>query len=242
MTTTSDKLRQIKPFVNIKIPINKKNFKPWEKGLISRYYNILDNQGYFNYDNIGYQLLDISSKKAPKVLGAPKLKKRFVEVGTVIENGIMKTNPNRKAIVKNGKIYVKDKGGQIRIWRFQYNIAKNWTQESLAKHLKRQIGKQGLKKNQSFVIGAGLKYEVGGIIDRKLENLAGDILKIGYGYTPNLTKQYEHNGQKKYLKDWLQEIVVYEYDEDLLKRQQNRRMKTKRKPKGANNGKRNRRN
>lgn len=238
--STSQKLKQIRPFVNIKIPANKKLFTIAEKRLISRYYNILDKQGYFNNDAEGYQLVSIKAKTAPKIFGAPKITKRFIEVGTVVENGKLKTNPNRKVQLRNGKFYVKDLKGNTRIWRFEYNIAKNWTQQTFVKHIIKQIGKSGLKKNQYFAIGAGLKYEVRGSISTSLKNLANDILKIGYGYTPNLTKEYTHNGQKKYLKEWLQEIVVYESIDDVESKIKNRKFKTRKKKAKVRNGKRDR--
>lgn len=241
MSNTKDKLRAIKPFVKLKIPINKKMFSSAEKGLITRYYNILDSQGYFNNDNIGYQLITISGKTAPKISGAPKITKRFVDIGTIVENGQLKTNPNRKARIKNGKIFVYDNSGNMRTWRFRYNIAKNWETKDFARYIKRQFGKD-LKKKRYFAIGAGLKYEVRGSISTSLENLANDILKMGYGYTPNLKEQYEHNGQTKYLKDWLQEIVVYEELEDVEARIKNRKYKKKQRKPKVRDGKRNSRN
>lgn len=222
---TSTKLKQIRPFVNIKIPHNKKLFTTNEKRLISRYYNILDGQGYFNNDNTGFQLVSIKSKSAPKIAGAPKITKRFIEVGTVVKDGVISTNPNRKVKLKNGKFYVVDEKGATKIWRFRYNISKNWEPKEFAKYIAKQMGKKNLKKTQFFAIGAGLKYEVRGSINDSLNSLANEILKIGYGYTPNLTKSYTHNNQTKYLKDWLQEIVVYETLDEVASKIKNRKYK-----------------
>ena len=234
----SEKLKLSRPFVNLGINVNRKNFTTQEKRLITTYFNKLTNLGYFDNITEGYQLVSIKSKRAPKIKGAPKIQKRLVEVGTVVVNGKLQTNPNRKVIIKNGKIMVTQNGAP-RIWRFEYNIAKNWTQKEFIKHLKKSIGKNGLKKNQHFAIGAGIKYEVRNSVTDSLEHVAREIIKLGYRYTPNLKESYEHNGQVKKLSDWMQEIVVYEYIDDIKNRQVNRKFQKRKIKRGASRGKRN---
>lgn len=224
----SQLLDEVKPFVNIKIKKGRKNFTTAEKAKITRYYNILQRQGYFDSEREGFEFVSIAGKKAPKIKGAPLIKKRPFYVGTVVENGYIKTDPKAKAVVKNGKIYrVVD--GKTRSWRFEYNIAKNWKQKDFVNHLIKQIGKKNLKKTQFFMIGAGIKYEVRGNYLDSLNEVAKNILKIAYAYTPNLKEKYEDRGQEKNLSDWMQEIVVYESQEDIEKIIKNKTAKKKRK-------------
>lgn len=237
----SQKLKKISPFVKLGINSNRKNLSPQEKRIITIYYEKLKAQGYFDKITEGYKLVSIEGKKAPKIKGAPKITKRFVDVGTVVENGVLKTNPKRKVVIKNGKIYVTQNGAP-RIWRFEYNIARNWKEKDFIAHIKKQIGKEGLKKNQFFAIGAGIKYEVRNSHTDSLQHVAREILKMGYRYTPNLKESYEHKGQVKKLSDWMQEIVVYEYKSDVASKIKNRSMRKKKAKKGASNGKRNRNN
>lgn len=212
---TNEKLKAIRPFVKLKIPANKKLFTASEKGLISRYYNILEKQGYFDSNNDFYASVNIERHKNLKIAGAPKIKTRLVRLPTTSEKGVIKVDKSAKVKIRNGKIYV-DRNGAPSIWRFQYNIGKNWIEKAFIAHIKKQIGKAGLKKNQFFAVGAGLKYEVRGTKNDSLTALAREILKIGFSYTSNLTASYEDRNQVKQLKDWLQEIIVYETAADTL--------------------------
>lgn len=229
----TQKLKECRPFVNIKINGNKKNFTPQEKRLITYYCNKLKNLGYFDRETEGFLLVSIKPKQAPKVKGAPRIVKRYFEVGTIVKDGKLITNPKRKVKFSKGKAYV-TQDGVPRIWRFEYNIAKNWSEPDFIEHIKEQIGEDGLKKTQYFAIGAGIKYEVRNSPNNSLTTVAREILKIGYRYTPDLQAEYEHKGQKKKLDDWLQEIVVYEYFDDLesrIKNEKYRKKKSKRKVK-----------
>lgn len=219
------KLKKLKKYTAIKINSNKKKYNPQEKSLITRYYKKLEYLGYFDAEKPGYVTVNIEKTKI-RVKGAPLIKKRIVEVGTVVDaDGKFKTNPRRKVKIEGKKIYVTEKGAP-RIWRFEYNIAKNWEVPELAKHIKKAMGGK-VKKTQFFAIGAGIKYEVNNSVTTSLERLAREILKIGYRYTPNLSAVYENRGQKKRLSDWMQEIVVYEYLDDVVMRQKSRAAKTK---------------
>lgn len=229
----TQKLIQMRPYVKLKINSRNKNYNPSQKRLITIYHKKLKSLGYFDSVIEGYQLVSIQSKTAPKIKGSPKITKRLVEVGTVVKDGKLITNPRRKVTIKNGKIYVTQDGAP-RLWRFEYNIAKNWTEKAFVAHIKKQIGKEGLKKTQYFAIGAGIKYEIRNSINDSLTAVAREILKIGHRYTPDLQAEYIHKGQKKRLNDWLQEIVVYEYFEDVESKVKNakyRKKKSKRKAK-----------
>lgn len=241
-----NKLKEIAPFVRLGINIRRKRFTAQEKRLISYYHNKLSDLGYFDSIQAGYKYLNIS--KAPKaaIKGAPRLYKIPVKVGTILVNGRVETDPKANPRIKDGKVYV-FKDGTPDKWFFTYNIAKNWNEEDFKKHILKQIGKKNLRKTQLFAIGAGVKYEVGqkggkerGTLNDSLTETARNILKIGFRYTNNLTEPYEDRNQVKYLKDWMQQITVYEYVEGYsTEKPKKLRKKRKTAKRGASRGKRN---
>lgn len=220
----SDKFTKIKPFVKLKIPHNKINFTKSEKSLISRYYNKLESMGYFNREQEGYILKDISRSKY-KIKNAPKLKSTFVNVGTNIINGKIVTDKSAKIKIKNGKIYVKRQGLPYK-WEFEYNIKKDWKLNDFIKHLLKKMLPNKPKKGQIYMIGAGI-YEMRGTADTDIEELAKEILKLSNKYTSMVIEgEREENQAPEY---FMYRIIVYESQEAFKLRGKNQKKRKKKK-------------
>lgn len=200
-----DKFAKIRPFVNLKIPANKKNFTTAEKTLISKYYNLLKKKGYLNTGREGYVLKNISRSKY-KIAGAPKIKNILVDVGTKKINDKYVTNPNHKIIIRNGEILVKT--GRMPYKRIiQYDIARDWNEKDFVQHLKNRIGK--IKKGNIFVTGAGDIYEMGDEMetdDSGVEQLAKKILKMGNKYY----NDYNAGERESLPEDFMFNMIIYE--------------------------------
>lgn len=229
-----DKYNKIRPFVKLKIPANKKNFTTAEKSLITRYYNKLEPMGYFNREQEGYILKDISRTKI-KIRNAPKIRKTFVNVGTRVVDGKIITDTRSKITIKDGKIYVK-RYGMGKSWRFSYNIKKDWTTDDFKKHILKRMGQSKLKDGQIFAIGAGI-YEMRGTDNTRLDKLAEKILQIANRYKASNEALIENETdlddiqEIKHYEDFMTEIVVYESREVLQSyrtMQKTRKKRTKR--------------
>lgn len=174
----TDKFNAIKKYVKLDIVHNKKNFTKYEKNIITRYYNKLENLGYLNPDRIGYVDKNISNTKY-RVKGAPKLKTIKVDVGTSLNNGKIETSKNYKIKIENGILKIK-RGKMPYSFQFQYNYNRDWKLKDFVAHLKNKMAPYKMKKGYIFVIGAGMYEMTGG--ETNIENLAKEILKIGNRY------------------------------------------------------------
>lgn len=221
----SDKFAKIRPFVKLNIPYNKKMFSSAEKAQITRYYNRLDTMGYFNREQEGYILKNISNSKY-KVKNAPKLKSTFVNVGTKVIGGKIVTDNTAEIKIRNGKIYVKRKGLPYK-WEFEYNIKKDWKLDAFKKHLQKKMLPNKIKKGQIFVIGAGI-YEMGGTADTDLESLAKEILKLSNKYSQAVAN-FERS-ERQAPEYFMYRVVVYE-GRDAFKLRGKNQKKRKRKMK-----------
>lgn len=202
-----DKFAKIRPFVKLNIPHNKKKFTPKEKEIITKYYNRLENAGYFNIEREGYVLKDISRSKY-KIRGAPKLKKTLVNVGTKLENGKFVTDTNYNIRIINGQIKVKrGKAPYKRI--VQYDIAREWTLNEFTAHLRKRIGKVG--KNNIFVTGAGDIYEMSSP-DMQAQGKDGiDLLAENILAMSNKYVQAYYDFERDSLpEDFMFNLIVYE--------------------------------
>lgn len=224
----SDKFAKIRPYVKLNIPHNKKNLTKNEKAAITRYYNRLETMGYFNREQEGYILKDISNSKY-KVKYAPKIKSTFVKVGTKNINGQIVTDTSATIKIRNGKIYVQRKGLPYK-WEFEYNIKKDWKLDAFVKHLKKRMLPNKVKKGQIFVIGAGI-YEMGGTADNDIESLAKEILRISNKYSLAVANYERAENQSP--EHFMYRIAVYENREAFKLRGKDQR---KRKKKMKNNG------
>jgi hypothetical protein len=208
--TTRQKFNAIKGFVKLKIPHNKQGgFSNSEKNIISRYYNTLKKNGYFD-DRVGYEFKDISrSKSFEKIKGAPAIKKVPVNVGVEKTDKGYRTSTKAKITIRNGIVTITEKGMPQR-WEFRYNIAQDWTLKQFVAHLKKQ-SRGRLRKGNILVTGAGLRYEIASSATDTLEALAKDILKMANKYQ----QQYIDNDENKSVDEWMFRIVVYQKIESI---------------------------
>lgn len=217
MNNYTHKFALIRKFVNLKIPHNKINFSSAEKSAITRYYNKLDHLGYFQGEREGYVLHDITNKDI-KLKNAPKIKKIFVNVGTVQDDKGNISTAHARITIKNGKIYTKRRDGATR-WQFFYNINRDWNKPDFEKHLLKQMGKKPTE-GEYYQVGAGI-YVIGGTVSDRLGDIAGEILKLHAKYSKiyedakekadsgeEMTR-YEREVYKKKTSDWLNNVVVY---------------------------------
>lgn len=225
-----DKYNKIKNLVKLNIPHNKKNFSTAEKAIITRYYNRLNTMGYFNREQEGFILKNISRSKH-KIKYAPRIKAVFVEVGTKIENGKITTDKTAKIKIKDGRIYVKRQGMPYK-WEFEYNIKKDWKLQPFINHLKKQMMPNKIKKGQIFVIGAGI-YEMRGTGDDDLESLAKEILKLSNKYFTAVANYERAENQSP--EHFMYRIAVYESQEAFKLRLQNQKKRKKKLKKGKRN-------
>jgi len=218
------KFNDIRPYVKLNIPWNKKLFTTQEKALITKYHNKLKAMGYLNREQEGYILKDISHSKY-KIKNAPRLKQAFVNVGTVVENGNIITDKTAKIKIVNGQIRVK-RGGMPYKWEFEYNIKRDWKVTDFRKHIKKQMLPNKPKIGQIFVIGAGI-YEMKGTADRDIDNLAKEILKIGNKYYSMVESGKRAESQSP--EHFMYRIVVYESTDAFKLRLKNKKKIKKRK-------------
>lgn len=232
------KFSEIRQYVNLKIPHNKKNFTAAEKGLITKYYNKLENLGYFQGQREGYVLHNIAGKDI-KLKNAPRISKIYVNVGTVQDkNGDISTAKNVKITIKNGKIFTKRPDGAKR-WQFFYNINRDWEKPAFEKHLLRQMGKKPTP-GEYYQVGCGI-YVIPGTISDYLGDIADEILKLHAKYSKiyedarekadsgeEMTR-YELEVYKKKTSDWLNNVVVYDAAESVAEyvRKKKRRKRKK---------------
>lgn len=240
----STKFNAIRQFVNIKIPHNKKNFTSAEKSIITRYYNRLENLGYFQGDRDGYVLHDISRKDI-KLKNAPRIKKIYVNVGTVQDEKGNISTAKARITIKNGKIYTTRKDGAKR-WQFYYNINKDWSKKEFEKHLIKQMGKRP-STGEYYQVGAGI-YVIDGTISDRLSDISDEILKLHSKYSKiyddaadkyangEEMNRYEREVYKKKTSDWLNNVVVYDGTKSVQEYIRKTKRKRKSKKKGNKNG------
>lgn len=231
-----DKFRQIRPFVKLNIPHNKKMFTKSEKARITKYHNQLKAMGYFNREQEGFILKDISRSKYT-VKNAPRIKKAFVNVGTRVIDGKIETDTRSKAVIRNGKIYVKRAGMPYK-WEFEYNINRDWKLKEFTQHLIKQMRPNKPKKNQIYVIGAGI-YEMRSTNYAEVERLAKEILKFAHAYNPalykniakeeNLIDENPDDEARDDIGDFMYRAIVYENEKAFAQRIKERNQGAKRK-------------
>jgi phage pi2 protein 07 len=170
--------------------------------------NKLEAMGYLNKEKTGYVLKDISRSKY-KIKGMPKLKKIFVNVGTIIQDGIIVTDLSSKVEIKHGKISVL-RAGKLRRWEFSFNAAQEFSKNNFRKHIKKNMKQEKLKKGQYVVAGAGM-YEIASSATDDLNDLADTIHKMREQYA------IEHAlGERKAdPSDWMGRVIVYEGKNEL---------------------------
>ena len=243
----SDKFNSLKPFVNLKIPHNKKHFTPAEKGLITKYYNKAENLGIFN-DREGYKTVDISRRDF-KLKHAPRFKAIPVNVGTVQDkHGNVTTAKDVRITFKNNKVYTKRKDGAGR-WQFYYSITKDYTQTEFKAYLLKQMGKKP-SEGEYYAVGAGI-YVIKGTYDY-LGDIAKEVLRLHSKYSKiyeaardkedngeELTR-YENSVKNKKTSDWLNNVVVYEGKQSVI--EYTRKKRKKKKDRRIKYGKKNRSN
>jgi hypothetical protein len=200
-----DKYKKIRPFVKLNIPHNKKMFSTAEKNLISKYYNKLEPMGFFNREQEGFILKDISRSKY-KIKNAPRIKSTFVNVGTRLVDGKITTDTTAKIKIINGQINIKRQGMPYK-WEFEYNIKKDWKLKDFREHLREQMRPRKHKAGQIFIIGAGI-YEMRGSGDSELDNLAKEILKMAHKYNSMIDKGQRNESQAP--EHFMYRIIVYE--------------------------------
>lgn len=220
-----DKYHQIRQFVNLNIPHNKKNFTRKEKYNITKYYNDLKSAGYLDRQKEGFILKNISKCKY-KVKNLPKLKYTLVNVGTSVIDGKIVTAPDAKIKIINGKIKVKRNGKPYK-WEFQYNIRRDWEIKPFIEHLKKRMKPNKIKAGQLFVIGAGI-YEMRGTEESDFYALANEILSLANKYQSLVDKG--ERPENKSPDRFMYTIYVYDNMEAFkirLKNQKKRKKKSK---------------